>query len=115
MQGHPRVAERLKHGVVVGLAPEAVEPDDRLAQVGVDVDGCNRDELESLVIDALNLLRGDLANELIDASRTRVLPGRLRATALGSGHSSHLRSVFSTCTSGWDHTNRSTSSMTSVA
>ena len=83
------LAERLEHLVVVVLASEGVEVDDGAVEVAVDVDGHDRDELEALVVDLLELLGEDLLEELVEPGRARIVAGGgVASVVAGSlGHS----------------------------
>ena len=68
-----QAAERLQHLGVAGLAGEGVVVDDGAVEVGVDVDRRDAHELQAGVVDALQLLGHDLAQELAQAGRARAL------------------------------------------
>src|SRR5688572_14186260 len=112
------LAERLEDGVVVGV--EVGELHDRPAEVGVHGDVGDGHELEAGVVEPLELVGHDLAAQLVYAGHAGVAPGAPVAVARAAGHqpspgSSQVRVPSSTCTSGCDHTNRSTSSRMSHA
>ena len=74
-------------------------------------------QLEPLVVDALELLGDDLAEQLVEPGRARVLAGAAPAdgdVAIGRPPASRARRRR-TSTSGNDQTKRSTASMTSAA
>ena len=72
------LAERLEHLGVASPPRGGVEADDGAAEVGVDVDRGDRHELEPLVVDALELLGHDLAQQLVQPRRAGILARRLR-------------------------------------
>ena len=79
---------------------------------GSTADVGDRDQLEALVVDPLELVGDDLPAQLVDPGRARVA-ARRRARPLRLGIEPAPRHR-STSTSGRDHTNRSTSSSTST-
>ena len=119
LQPDPAVPpKRLEDLGVAGLAGQRVEVDDGPVQVGVDVDRGDADQLQALVVDALELLG---RRPRAAARSRRAVRGRLAARRRRRGDRWPLltptTSVRSTATSisGCDQTKRSTSSMTSVA
>ena len=106
--------ERRQHLLVAVRAGRRVDVDGRVAQVGLDVDAHHGDEIEPLVVDALDLLGDDLMQQLVEPRRARVAASGPGAVARSSSVSIQSdRSPPTTSTSGKDHTNRSTSSSTS--
>ena len=69
------LAERLEHVLVVVLAAEGVVVHGGVAEVGVAVDRHDRDQLEAVVVDLLELLGEDLLEELVEPGRARIVAG----------------------------------------
>ena len=80
LQAHPALAEGRQHAGVGLFAGEGVEVDDGPVELGVDVDAGDADLLQAVVVDVLQLLGQDLAQQLVRAATCGT-----RGTATGGG------------------------------
>src|SRR4051794_36158393 len=114
LQSHSMTGQRRQDLCVAILTEQRVEVDDGAIHLRVDIDRRDGDQLESFVVDARQCLGDHLAQRFAEPGGAWIAMLRWRRSPSWLGHDNQVLSSSSTSISGNDHTNRLTSSITSV-